>query len=53
MDVVIMQISTTRTGVDRCGAIMVTRMCGVDSFRGRDKMIDRHYINKLSCMKVC
>ena len=31
--------STTRTGIDRSGAIMAMRMSCVDSFRGCDHMI--------------
>ena len=39
------ETSTTRTGVDRCGAVTLMRICGVDSVRGRDHMIVITLIN--------
>ena len=39
------QTATTRTSVDRCGAIMAMRMCDIDSVRGRDHLIVITLIN--------
>ena len=39
------QTSITHTNVGRYGAVMVMRLCGIDSVRGHDQMIVNTLIN--------